>query len=78
MLLSALCVHLKEKPTGRLRVRRGWFKRLVIQVEIEYTLAVACRIEKRTRFKWVDATEKHLGIETAMLPENTNLKMKEA
>lgn len=68
----------ETRLTGKKRVRKGWFGKLILQVEVEQHYHVPPGLpptehcppyvsENQPRLKWRDATAADVGLETAEL-----------
>lgn len=73
------------KLTGRQRVRRGWFGKLILQVEVEQIYITPPGVpphehcppyqsDNQPCTKWRDATAADVGLETAVLKSVLNVE----
>lgn len=53
--------------TGKQRVRRGWFGKMILQVEFSYDSTFGMKTEYNVGTMWRDATEADLGIKFATI-----------
>lgn len=53
--------------TGRQRVRRGWFGKMILQVEFSYDSHFGMKTDHNVGTMWRDATEADLGIKFASI-----------
>lgn len=66
-MVSPVRFYVESKLTGKLRVRRGWFGKLVLQVEVSLDSRIGLHTEYDVKKKWRDAKESDVGLDFAAL-----------
>jgi hypothetical protein len=67
-MVSPIAFKVESSPTGRTRARRGWFGKMIVQMEFNVDTRIGLKTEHNTGTRWRDATEADLKIQYASLP----------
>lgn len=66
-MASPVRFYIESEPTGNMRVRRGWFGKMILQIEVHVDSRCGFNTEHHVTTRWRDATEKDVGIKFAPL-----------
>jgi hypothetical protein len=66
-MVSPVRFYVESKLTGKLRVRRGWLNKLILQVEVSLDSRIGLKTEHDVKTKWRDAKESDVGLDFASL-----------
>jgi hypothetical protein len=66
-MVSPIRMSIEAAPTGRTRARRGWFGKMIVQMEFHVDTRIGTKTEHNTGTRWRDATEADLNVKYAPL-----------
>jgi hypothetical protein len=64
-MVSPIKIKVETTPTGRMRARRTWYGKMVLQMQFNVDTRIGTKTEFNTGTVWRDATEADLNIKYA-------------